>query len=82
MNVWTIHGVSNKFFDELLALFHRHLLLKDNCFLASMYIIKTLTKKVGLDYKHIHACVHGCILFRRQYASLETCFKCGVACLI
>jgi hypothetical protein len=24
-----------------------------------MYTVKTFTKKVGLDYKHIHACVNG-----------------------
>jgi hypothetical protein len=77
MNVYTIHGLSNKFVDELLAFPHRHLLPKDNCLLASMYIVKTLTIKVGLDYRHIHACVNGCILFRWQYASLETCPKCG-----
>jgi hypothetical protein len=65
MNVCTIHGVSNKFMDELLALLHKHLLPKDNLLPPSMYAAKSLTKKVGLDYKHIHACVNGCILFRK-----------------
>jgi hypothetical protein len=79
MNVYTIHGVSNKFVDELLALPHRHMLPKDNCLLANMYMVKTLTKKARLDYMHIHAYVNGCILFRWQYASLETCPNCGAA---
>jgi hypothetical protein len=63
MNVCTIHGVSNKFMDDLLALLHKHLLPKDNLLPLSMYATKNLTRKVGLDYKHIHACVNGCILF-------------------
>jgi hypothetical protein len=63
MNVCTVHGVSNKFMDELLALLHKHLLPKDNLLPPSMYAAKSLTRKVGLDYKHIHACVNGCILF-------------------
>jgi len=77
MNVCTVHGVSNKFMDELLALLHKHLLPKDNLLPPSMYAAKRLTRKVGLDYKHIHACVNGCILFRKQYSTLEACSKCG-----
>ncbi len=76
MNVCTIHGVSNKFMDELLALLHKHLLPKDNLLPPSMYAAKSFTRKVGLDYKHIHACVNGCILFRKQYETLEACPKC------
>jgi hypothetical protein len=65
MNVCTIHDVSNKFVDELLTLLHKHLLPKDNLLPPSMYVAKNLTRKVGLDYKHIHACVNGRILFRK-----------------
>jgi hypothetical protein len=75
MNVCTVHGVSNKFMDELLALLHKHLLPKDNLLPPSMYVAKSLTRKVGLDYKHIHACVNGCILFQKQYETLEACPK-------
>jgi hypothetical protein len=65
MNVCTILGVSNKFMDELLTLFHKHLLSNDNLLPPNMYVIKNLTRKIGLDYKHIHACVNGCILFQK-----------------
>jgi hypothetical protein len=37
MNVCQVHGVSNKFGDELLALLHLHLLPRDNCLPSSMY---------------------------------------------
>jgi hypothetical protein len=77
MNVCTIHGVSNKFMDELLTFFHKYLLPKNNLLPLNMYTTKSLVRKVGLDYKHIHACAfHGCILFRKQYETLEACLKC------
>jgi hypothetical protein len=76
MNVCTMHGLSNKFVDELLALIHRHLLPKDNLLPPSMCATKSLTRKVGLNYKHIHAYVNGCILFWKQYETLEACPKC------
>jgi hypothetical protein len=63
MNVYKVHGVSNKFVDELLALLHKHLLPLDNCLPPTMYTTKTLTNKVGLKYNNIDACVNGCVLF-------------------
>ncbi len=63
MNVCKVHGVSNKFVDELLALLHKHLLPLDNCLPPTMYVVKTLTSKVGLKYNNIDACVNGSVLF-------------------
>jgi hypothetical protein len=63
MNVCQVHGVSNKFVDEILALLHLHLLPEDNCLRSSMYQAKVLTNKVGLHYNNIHACNNGCVLF-------------------
>jgi hypothetical protein len=79
MNVCKAHGVSNKFVHELLALLHKHLLPLDNCLPPTMYVAKTLTSKVGLKYNNIDACVNGCVLFRKEHATLETCPKCGLA---
>jgi hypothetical protein len=76
INVCMVHGLSNKFVDELLALLHKHLLPPDNCLPPTMYGYKTLTHKVGLNYTNIHACVNGCVLFRKQYETLITCPKC------
>ncbi len=55
MNVCQVHGVSNKFVDELLVLFHLHLLPRDNYLPSNMYRAKILTNKVGLRYNNIHA---------------------------
>jgi len=58
-----MHSFSNKFVDKLLALLHIHVLPKDNCLLPSMYAAKSLTNKVGLDYRNIHACRNVGVLF-------------------
>jgi hypothetical protein len=79
MNVCMVHGVSNKFVDELLALLHKHLLPPDNCLPPTMYVAKTLTSKVRLNNTNIHACVNGRVLFRKQYETLDTCPKCEFA---
>ncbi len=68
MNICTIHGVGNKFVDELLALLHKHLLPTSNCLLINMYHAKILTRKADLNYKIIHACPSGCVLFWGGYA--------------
>jgi hypothetical protein len=79
MNIYKVQGFSKKFVDELLALFHKHLLPLDIFLPPIMYIAKTLTNKVGLKYNNIDACVNGCVLFRKEYETLETCPKCGSA---
>jgi hypothetical protein len=79
MNVNKVCGVSNKFVDELLTLFHKHLSPLNNYLPPIMYVAKTLTSKVGLKYNNIDACVNGCVLFQKEYETLETCPKCGSA---
>lgn len=66
MNLCIIHGVNNKFANELFTLLHLHLLSGDNCLLNNYYVAKTLTKKLGLDYKNIHACSKGCFFVWRN----------------
>ncbi len=78
MNICTVLGVSNTFIDELLSLLHKYLLLADNCLPTNMYHAKTLTRRVGLNYKTIHACPNGCVLFQGVYVELEACPKCGL----
>jgi CRISPR/Cas system-associated protein Cas7 (RAMP superfamily) len=63
MNLCIVHGVSNKFANELFTFLHLHLLLGDNCLLNNYYVAKTLTKRLGLDCKCIHACNKGVFCF-------------------
>ncbi len=78
MNICTIHGVNNKFVDELLSLLHKYPLLPNNCLPSNMYHAKTLTMKVGLNFHIIQACPKGCILFQGVHTNLDTCPKCGL----
>jgi len=77
MNVCQVHGVLDKFVNELLALLHLHLLPRDNYLPSSMYWAKFLTSKVGLRYNNIHACSNRCVLFRKQYEGMQKCPKCA-----
>jgi hypothetical protein len=65
MNVCTVHGVSNNFTQELFAILHGHLLPEDNCVPKNYYSTRSLTSKLGLSYRTIHACEKGCIIFRK-----------------
>jgi hypothetical protein len=51
MNSCTIHGMSNKFTDELFALLQFHLLFTNNYLPQNDYVVKTLTISLCLDYK-------------------------------
>jgi hypothetical protein len=77
MNVCMVHGVSNNFTQELFAILHGHLLPEDNWLPKNYYAAKSLTSKLGLSYRTIHACEKGCILFRKQYSEAHRCPKCG-----
>jgi hypothetical protein len=77
MNVCSIHGVSNNFTQELFTILHGHLFPEDNCLSKNYYIARSLTSKLGLSYRTIHAYEKGCILFRKQYSEAHRCPKCG-----
>ena len=76
MTLCTIHGVSNKFADQLFTLFRKHLLPSENQLPKNYYAAKALIQKLGLNYNTIHACQAGCVLFRGQYEDATCCPKC------
>jgi hypothetical protein len=77
MNLCVVHGVINKFCDELFKLLHCYLLLANNCLLVNYHATKSLTSKSGLDYVNIHACLVGCAIFNNALANELRCPKCG-----
>jgi hypothetical protein len=78
MNLCTIHGITNKFnVDEIFTFLCLYLLLEPICLLNNFYIAKTLTRQLGLDYKTIHACTKGCVLFQGEHQNVIHCPKCG-----
>jgi hypothetical protein len=43
---------------------------------GSYYAAETLTQKLGLNYRTIHACAKGCVLFRGDLQDAVHCPKC------
>ena len=76
MTLCTIHGVSNRFADLLFTLFWEHLLPSENLLPKNYYAVKALIQNLGLNYKTIHACQGGCVLFRGQYKDAIVCPRC------
>jgi hypothetical protein len=47
MNICIVHGINNKFMDELLSFLHEHLFPPNNCFLSNMYHAIFLFRRVS-----------------------------------
>ena len=77
MNLCTVHGVSNQCANELFSILHLHLLPKNNTLPKNYHATKSLTMKLGLTYKTIHACEKGCVLFHDEHANALRCPKCN-----
>ena len=76
MNVCRTHKVSNACITELLHLFSKVILPLPNSLPSSEGIATAMVSRLGLRYDTIDACWNGCVLYRREYASLESCPKC------
>ncbi|KAL6580203.1 hypothetical protein OROMI_008227 [Orobanche minor] len=70
------HQVSDVFFTELLQVVS-DLLPDDNVLPRRAYEAKQMLKLIGLTHEKIHACPKDCILYRKEYADLGECPKCG-----
>ena len=74
MIICTIHGVNNKFVDELLYLLSKYILPHPNSLPLNMYHARVLVEKVSHSYESIHACKNGCVLFQGDaYNDLTEC---------
>ena len=76
MNVCRTHKVTNACITELLHLFSKFILPLPNSLPTSEGIATSMVSRLGLRYDAIDACKNGCVLFRREYAELETCPIC------
>ena len=74
--VATHTGITEKAADDILATI-KCLLPGNDCLPPSMYHAKTLTKRLGLDFKNIDGCLNGCVLFDEENTkSLDRCPRC------
>ena len=69
-------GMSENFFDHLLTTI-KDMLPDDNVLPRSTTDMKKFKKVFGFGYDLIHACKNDCILYRKQYAPLESCPICN-----
>jgi hypothetical protein len=76
LNLYSIHGVSNCFVDELFSILYGHILPEGNSLPQNQYTAKALTRQLGLAYNSIHSCESSCVLFCGEYANETTCPKC------
>jgi hypothetical protein len=69
------HNMSRDAFDGLLTVIGS-LLLEDHILPKSMYKAQKLLSALKIMYEQIHACLKGCVLFRKEYAEAKYCPKC------
>jgi hypothetical protein len=77
INMAVVHNVPNEYLNELLKYINTVLLPCPNQLPRNYYEAKNIIKKLGLNYKKIHACPHGCVLYRKEYENLTSCPKSG-----
>ncbi|XP_020871051.1 uncharacterized protein LOC110225619 [Arabidopsis lyrata subsp. lyrata] len=74
-NIKVKSGMSENFFDQLLTTI-KDMLPEDNVLPKSTAEMKKFLKVFGFGYDVIHACKNDCILYRKQYAQMESCPRC------
>ena len=67
------NGLSDKGFDQLLAII-RKMLLEKNELPEKTYLAKKMICPISLEVEKIHACSNDCILYRgEKYKDLDKC---------
>ena len=75
--VATHTGITEKAADDIFATL-KSLLPPDNCLPALLYQAKSLTKRLGLDFKNIDGCPNGCVVFDQPHTiHLDMCPTCS-----
>ena len=69
-------GLSKSALAAVLQLF-RLVLPEGHCVPDTLDKVQKVIHDLGLDYQKIHACVNDCLLFRKEYAAMDTCPTCG-----
>ena len=68
-------GISRDGFDDLLTIFGS-LLPAGHNLPCNLYEAQKLLRALKMPYEQIHACINGCILFRKDHADAKYCPKC------
>ncbi|KAI5314242.1 hypothetical protein L3X38_043418 [Prunus dulcis] len=70
------HHMSNMCFDYFLGVFER-MLPTDNCLPKDHKHAQKVLNGLGLGYEKIYACKNNCMLFYKEYETLDTCPICN-----
>jgi hypothetical protein len=70
--------MSRDAFDGLLIVIS-NLLLEDHVLPKSMYEAQKLLHALKMMYEQMHACLKGCMLFRKEYVEAKYCPKCKLS---
>jgi hypothetical protein len=73
-----LYGLNNRACEAMLQLFS-DVLSKGHCIPNTLEKVQKIIRDLGLDYKKIHACINNCVLFRKEYAQLDSCPSCGAS---
>ena len=80
LNLQSIYGWSDTSVNALLNILKSALLLETNQMPKSRDVAKGTLSDVDMDYECIHACPNDYILYRGDYATMESCPKCQASC--
>nr|AAN08256.1 putative transposon protein [Oryza sativa Japonica Group]AAN16333.1 TNP2-like protein [Oryza sativa Japonica Group] len=72
------HGWSDTSFNDLMDLLGV-MLPKPNLLLTNTYQAKKLICPLSLGVQKIHACENHCVLYRKEFADLDSCPTCGTS---
>jgi len=78
MNLKTINEWTDKSFTDLLQLL-KEMLLEGNILPNPNYEAKKILCPMCMEYKKIHACLNGCILYRNDFELFKNCSRCGLS---
>ncbi|XP_056690226.1 uncharacterized protein [Spinacia oleracea] len=78
LSIKASNGVTDKCFTKFMEAFHE-ILPEGNLLPSRTYDAKKMLTSIGLSYERIHACPNDWILYRKEYASLESCPECNVS---
>ena len=70
-----MYGISNKALEGVLFLISKFL-PKGHCVPNTMEKVQRVVRDLGLDYIKIDACENHCVLFRKEYETLDICPIC------
>ncbi|XP_012830522.1 PREDICTED: uncharacterized protein LOC105951618 isoform X2 [Erythranthe guttata] len=75
LHIKVLNRMTNKCYDMIIDLFKQYT-PEGDIIPSSFYEARKVLKGIGLGYEFIHACKNDCVLFWKEYESLNSCPVC------